>query len=548
MSYCTTIYAFVRFLDDKLFCELVSFFGGTSLETVPVAEVRARITAPHLLRLLIFIGVILLPLAVTASSDSTAAATRSSQVTSEGASVVWRRPGPFQHDKVPVVAAGLVYLVHDYIEDSGKPELYALEAQTGNIKWKFSPDINGLERATSPVLAGDLILFGTWDESGSDLMYGQDEKVGAYLYAVDAKTGLERWHYRANATSITTPFVVGDTVYVSCSGSTVKDGSNAPTQDIMRALAIANGELRWGFPVAGALTSESPTFADGILYFAADSATESRPSYLYAVDTTNGKLNWEFPVASASISQSPSFADGILYFVTNSVVESQSGYLYAVDTVTHKELWRFTLDKGRHAWGPPQVGGGLVHIGNYGEKLQLLKGDASTNYVADGDHLYTLDAKTGAPVWDFAVGPSVDASPVYTSLYTLKPGMATSPTVYGDSVLLVIDTDLGAKNGLGNNIERYVVALDSATGQQRWRYKSESPPDPGVVRLTTVGDDVLVGVMNSNTLSALDAKTGLLRWQFQADESPVGYPVQAKDVVYVVDYEDALYAVHVLAP
>src|SRR5580765_3346888 len=68
----------------------------------------------------------------------------------------------------PVVANGVVYF------GSGDGNLYALDAATGDLRWKFK---TGDVVHASPALADGVLFFGSWD---------------SYFYAVDAATGKEK--------------------------------------------------------------------------------------------------------------------------------------------------------------------------------------------------------------------------------------------------------------------------------------------------------------------------------------------------------------------
>jgi outer membrane protein assembly factor BamB len=72
----------------------------------------------------------------------------------------------------PVVAQGAVYF------GSGDGHLYALDATSGALNWKFK---TGDVVHSSPAYADGVVYFGSWD---------------SYFYAVDAKTGAQRWRFQ----------------------------------------------------------------------------------------------------------------------------------------------------------------------------------------------------------------------------------------------------------------------------------------------------------------------------------------------------------------
>jgi outer membrane protein assembly factor BamB len=71
----------------------------------------------------------------------------------------------------PVVVKNTVYF------GSGDGNVYALDAATGEQRWKFK---TGDVVHASPAFADGVLFFGSWD---------------SYFYAVDAATGKEKWRF-----------------------------------------------------------------------------------------------------------------------------------------------------------------------------------------------------------------------------------------------------------------------------------------------------------------------------------------------------------------
>ena len=103
----------------------------------------------------------------------------------------------------PVVATGAVYF------GSGDGNVYALDAATGALKWKFQ---TGDVVHASPAYADGLVYFGSWD---------------SYFYAVDADTGTEKWRFHGGEDPLihnqvgfqSSPAVVNGVVYTGCRDS-----------------------------------------------------------------------------------------------------------------------------------------------------------------------------------------------------------------------------------------------------------------------------------------------------------------------------------------
>src|SRR4029077_6784678 len=72
----------------------------------------------------------------------------------------------------PVVSADTVYF------GSGDANVYALDASSGTLRWKFH---TGNVVPASPAQAGGTLYVGSWD---------------SYFYALDAASGKERWRFK----------------------------------------------------------------------------------------------------------------------------------------------------------------------------------------------------------------------------------------------------------------------------------------------------------------------------------------------------------------
>src|SRR5581483_650555 len=82
-------------------------------------------------------------------------------------------PDPFDfYLSSPAVSNGVVYF------GSGDTNVYALDAATGSLKWKFkTADVVH----ASPAIADGTVFVGSWD---------------SYFYALDAATGREKWKFK----------------------------------------------------------------------------------------------------------------------------------------------------------------------------------------------------------------------------------------------------------------------------------------------------------------------------------------------------------------
>src|SRR5438094_5621549 len=132
----------------------------------------------------------------------------------------------------------------------------------GDLYWKFKT--SEVVHA-SPALADGVLFFGSWD---------------SYFYAVDAKTGKEKWRYHAGEDPLihnqqgfqSSPAIVDGVVYTGC-----RDAQ-------LYALDAATGKEKWKFDNALSWVIVSPAVVDRKVYFGT-----SDSSLYHVVDAMNGK-------------------------------------------------------------------------------------------------------------------------------------------------------------------------------------------------------------------------------------------------------------------
>jgi eukaryotic-like serine/threonine-protein kinase len=225
----------------------------------------------------------------------------------------------------PVISDNTVYF------GSGDGNVYALDAASGALRWKFHT--GNVVHASPAVVAGTLFV-GSWDR---------------YFYALDAASGKERWRFKtgedpliSNQVGIqSSAAVVDGMVYFGCRDSK------------LYALDASSGTQRWAYDNKGSWVISSPAVRDGKLYFAtSDTAT------LRALDAKSGAVLFELSFNHWPFFSSPALAGNILY------IGSHAGKLTAIDLQTAKSVWTFTTD------------------GAMQNAAALTKADGSPNYEA----------------------------------------------------------------------------------------------------------------------------------------------------------------------
>jgi len=218
-------------------------------------------------------------------------------------------PDPFDvYLSSPAVANGTVYF------GSGDHNIYAVDAATGALKWKFE---TGDVVHSSPAIVGDTLYIGSWDR---------------YLYALDAQTGAVRWKFEtgddpeySNQKGIqSSPAVVDGTVYFGCRCGTVY------------ALDAHTGEEQWAFDTHGAWANASPAVRGDRVWV----ATADGRSFI-ELDARSGAqvFAWQ---TSWYFFASPAIAGDMAY------IGNWDGRVTAIDLRTGKPTWVFQTDSSRN--------------------------------------------------------------------------------------------------------------------------------------------------------------------------------------------------------
>jgi outer membrane protein assembly factor BamB len=212
-------------------------------------------------------------------------------------------PDPFDfYLSSPVVASGNVYF------GSGDTNIYALDATSGALKWKFK---TGDVVHASPAISDDTLFVGSWD---------------SYFYALDATTGKVKWRFKTgedpqihNQVGIqSSAAIAGGVVYFGCRDSK------------FYAVDAVTGKQRWSFDNKGSWVIGSPAVLDGKVYFAT-----SDSGLFHAVDAKTGSSLFSLDNKHWPMFSSPAISGDTLY------IGSHEGKLLAIDLKTQKFGWTF---------------------------------------------------------------------------------------------------------------------------------------------------------------------------------------------------------------
>jgi len=218
-------------------------------------------------------------------------------------------PDPFDFFlSSPVVSDGVVYF------GSSDTNVYALDAATGAVKWKFK---TAEVVHSSPALANGTLFVGSWD---------------TYLYALDAASGKEKWRFKTGEDHETynqvgiqgSPAIANGMVYFGCRDST------------FYALDVNTGKQIWSFNNKGSWVINSPAVRDGKVYFAT-----SDTGLVHALDAKTGAAAFNLDFNHWPMFSSPAIAGHMLY------LGSHRGRLIAIDLSTQKAAWSFETEASK---------------------------------------------------------------------------------------------------------------------------------------------------------------------------------------------------------
>jgi outer membrane protein assembly factor BamB len=261
----------------------------------------------------------------------------------------------------PAVVNGTVYLgtigdgpmvVNDQSDEEKfeAPALVALDAATGEERWRFDEFGDRENVETSPAVADGTVYFGADDG----------------YHALDAETGAEEWHNSGSEGYRSSPTVVGDTIYVA----------GGPT---LRALDAASGEAVWTAELGGYNSKSSPAVADGTVYVASSktvacadapeasaggggTATRTEDpcggessGFVQAVSADDGTMQWTHRTTPDTRS-SPAVVDGAVYFGRGSGME-------AIEAIGGSPLWTVEFGAEVYVDSSPAVADGRAYIG-----------------------------------------------------------------------------------------------------------------------------------------------------------------------------------------
>jgi outer membrane protein assembly factor BamB len=273
----------------------------------------------------------------------------------------------------PAIADGMVYVG---TQNTG---VYAINAQTGKLVWSNNCDGADCGVSGAPAVANGVVYFDNfWQDSAHD-----------GLYALDAKTGKGLWFFNPNCQfcpSSSSPAVANGVVYFGGGDYQIY------------AIDARTGTKLWSY-ATNFYVESSAAVANGVVYIGSDDKN------LYALNASTGAKLWSSGTGG-QIRSSPAVANGVVY-----ITSFDPGNLYALNAYTGTLLWSYPI--GAYYLSDANVANGVVYVG------------ASTFQSPNG--VYAFSAATGALLWS-------DASNSVYSDPTVVNGMVYFDTYEDDTI------------------------------------------------------------------------------------------------------------------
>jgi outer membrane protein assembly factor BamB len=250
----------------------------------------------------------------------------------------WRQETRGSESASPAIADGMVLI------GSSDGGMYAFEEETGEQRWQS--DVATYE--VDPRVAEDVRLSSSTPAISGDLVFVAS--TTGTVYALDVRTGKERWNASVAAGELTMPVIADGFVLVNSADVSGRTGIErlSPAQELV-ALDVATGTIAWS------VSSE----AEGLLPVAVDDQRvylvepDRAKSTVRALDLSTGQEQWAYSVEHG-ILDSAVIANDTVY------VGNVDGYVYALDATTGQEQWSVRL--GGTVGSSMAVVDGLIYV------------------------------------------------------------------------------------------------------------------------------------------------------------------------------------------
>lgn len=359
--------------------------------------------------------------------------------------------GDFHEFPTPVVVDGIVY----YPSNMGTDSLYALDAASGDLLWKYL-----VGETDDAVTVKDGYLYTASDS----------------LWCLDAITGERIWATDYANSGGSTPAVHGGCVYAG--KNLGRPGTDLYTSQVV-SLDAYTGSVNWviSLPEGPAMLS-CMTIWDDLLFV--PTWSNGAEAFLYALDASNGDIVWQNNDSWEGYwDSSPVIVDSILY------ISGWDGKTRGIDALTGLSIWEREISAGTYISATPAYHDERLYFADQVDTYHCLCAETGdpvwavlgtqhgSSGIADGivfygedfnssgARVFALDCETGAEVWSYTTGAgSIFSSPAITDGVVYIAGNDWNLYAFGTGLKYTYLDDLFAE--VGSN-ELIVTSYDGGT-------------------------------------------------------------------------------------
>jgi alcohol dehydrogenase (cytochrome c) len=453
----------------------------------------------------------------------------------------------------PIVVGDTLYVSSSW----GPKTVFALDAKTGAIKWRYEPDV-----------PGDVMQYGCCDVVSRGVSYGDGKifvgRLDGHLVALDAKTGKELWDvqvvdYKEGALITSPPLVVKNMVVTGFGGGEYGVRGNLTAYD------VASGKQVWrtwttpgpGEPGSDTWKGDSAQHGGGVAWLVGSYDPKTN-TILWG---TSNPSPWNNAVRGPDSSDYGKFTN--LYTAATVAFDADTGKIKWYQQGTPYDAWDFD--------GVNEAVLTDLKISGKTEPVMMKADRNGFFYVANRNTGKVISAKPFVPVnWakdiDLASGRPIEvadkrprvghkATDICPNLlggknwqpmsFDPQTGLVFIPTnnicmdmeateVQYKRGVMYLGKEFPAKPGPGGYLGE-LVAWDPVKQAKVWGIKETTPFNAGT--LATGGGLVFAG-NNSGLFRAIDAKNGKVLWSMNLGSGigagPMTFSVGGKQYVAVV--------------
>ncbi|MFI4974642.1 MAG: PQQ-dependent dehydrogenase, methanol/ethanol family [Caulobacterales bacterium] len=455
-------------------------------------------------------------------------------------------------ETTPIVVDGTMYVTSSW------SLVYALNAKTGELIWKYDPQVN---RETGFKACCDVVNRGVAVWNGRVYVATLDGR----LVALDAKTGTPAWSVvtvdQSKPYTITmAPRVVHGKVMVGNSGSeygvrgymsaydadtgkllwrffTVPGDPSKPFENKAMEMAAKTWTGNWWTAGGGGTPWDSMAYdpETNLLYFGTGNGLpwdeKSRsPSggdnlflaSIIAVDADTGEYRWHFQTTPGDSwdfdsTQTLTLADLTIGGQPRKVImqASKNGFFYVLDRATGKLISANNYVPVTWAKGVDPNTGKPIEVGDDRYRKAPTQMFPSS-FGGHNWHPMSFSPKTGLVY--------VPAQEIPGAFGT-DPKFAYVPGQWNTAIntdLNSLPADPKAAAAMRNSLKGYLIAWDPVAQKERWRAEHKGPWNGGT--LATAGDLVFQGTADGH-FNAYDAGTGKQLWSADTYTATLAGPI-----------------------